>query len=78
MKVVQFVAKFFYLIYLALEYLFYYVLDRIDKTILFAGKVLAIVAPIAIYNVLDNMYAITPKLTIYAMGLINLCLSLLS
>ncbi len=41
-------------------------------------KWMGILYPIAIYNVVDNYYHVTPRLTIYFMELIDLCLNLLS
>lgn len=78
MKVLGFILKICTLIFLLLETIVYYLLNRLDKTVIFIGKALALIAPMAIYNIIDHMYNITPKLTIYIMGLVNICQNLLS
>jgi hypothetical protein len=41
-------------------------------------KLLRVLSLIAFYNVIDNAYQITPTLTLYLIGGINKCLSILS
>lgn len=78
MKVLGFIIKVITLIYLLLEEVVYYLIKRIDKTIALLGKAIALILPVMIYSVVDNMYNLTPKLTIYVMGLVNTCLNLLN
>lgn len=41
-------------------------------------KLIVLFAPVVVYNIIDNLYNITPKITMYAIGVFQQCLSLLS
>lgn len=41
-------------------------------------KLIVLFAPVVVYNIIDNLYNITPKITLYIMGVFQQCLSLLS
>jgi len=78
MKVLNLILKFFVLIYILIESAVLTLLSYVDRSIQALGKVLLLIAPIAIYNVLDNLYNVTPRLTIFALGIFHSCLNLLS
>lgn len=78
MRVLVFIVKLFLLCFYLLEDLAFYVSRSLDKIIQKTAKLLLFVVPIIVYNIIDNVYSITPKLTIYIMGVVNICLNFMS
>ena len=78
MKLLSLVFKVLFFILLTLESLIYFSLNRLEKSLNYLGKLIVLFLPVIVYNILDNLYHITPRLVIEIMGLFELCLSLLS
>lgn len=78
MKTFRILFKILIIIFLFIESLVVSILKGLDNSVKWSGKVLMTIAPIAVYNILDHLYLITPKLTLYIIGLVNTWKNLLS
>ena len=55
-----------------------FIIRMINKTFIIAEKVILLFIPIVIYSLVDHQYNITPRITLYIMGVIQQCLNFMS